>query len=149
VQDNVVNYTVVVSADNSKGMLMPGMTARVNFLTSAARNVLIVPNAALRFHPATTTVTAGTTPKAPGGWSHHQQQQPAASLYYLDPNGKLASIKVQTGITDGSVTQVSGNGLNEGMQVITGSASASAQTAQTSATPFQSGQQQRGPRGAF
>src|ERR1043166_7584799 len=45
--DNVVNYTVVIAADNSRGKLLPGMTARVNFLTKAATNVLEVPNAAL------------------------------------------------------------------------------------------------------
>ncbi len=47
--DNVVNYTVVVSVDNPKGTLLPGMTATVEFLTGSAENVLIVPNAALRF----------------------------------------------------------------------------------------------------
>src|SRR5437764_2515297 len=50
-QDNVVNYTVVVSVDNPQGKLLPGMTARVSFLTKAAENVLAVPNAALRFKP--------------------------------------------------------------------------------------------------
>src|SRR5690242_6361057 len=46
-QDNVVNYTVVVGVANPKGQLLPGMTARVNFLTKSAENVLKVPNAAL------------------------------------------------------------------------------------------------------
>src|ERR1043166_7121839 len=50
--DNVVNYTVVVSVDNPQGKLLPGMTARANFLTKAATNVLEVPNAALRFKPS-------------------------------------------------------------------------------------------------
>src|SRR5947208_10332860 len=39
-QDNVVNYTVVVAVDNPRSQLMPGMTARVNFLTKSAENVL-------------------------------------------------------------------------------------------------------------
>src|SRR5215470_7235668 len=50
--DNVVNYTVVVGVANPRGQLLPGMTARVNFLTKSAENVLKVPNAALRFKPA-------------------------------------------------------------------------------------------------
>ena len=33
-QDNVVNYTVVVAVDNTSGKLLPGMTARANFLTN-------------------------------------------------------------------------------------------------------------------
>jgi HlyD family secretion protein len=48
-QDNVVNYTVVVAVDNPDGKLLPGMTATVQFQTGSATNVLMVPNAALRF----------------------------------------------------------------------------------------------------
>jgi HlyD family secretion protein len=51
VQENVVNYTVVVEVVNTTGRLLPGMTATVDFLTGEARNVLMVPNAALRFRP--------------------------------------------------------------------------------------------------
>jgi HlyD family secretion protein len=47
--ENVVNYTVVVTVENPKGTLLPGMTATVQFLTGSAENALIVPNAALRF----------------------------------------------------------------------------------------------------
>ncbi|MEX2325311.1 MAG: efflux RND transporter periplasmic adaptor subunit, partial [Gemmatimonadaceae bacterium] len=51
-QENVVNYTAVVEVDNSSGRLLPGMTATVDFLTGAAKNVLLVPNAALRVRPS-------------------------------------------------------------------------------------------------
>lgn len=49
--ENVVSYTVVVDADNPEGELLPGMTATVDFLVAQARDVLKVPNAALRFRP--------------------------------------------------------------------------------------------------
>lgn len=49
--ENVVNYTVVISVDNSDGRLLPGMTATVEFLTGSATDVLLVANAALRFRP--------------------------------------------------------------------------------------------------
>ena len=49
--ENVVNYTVVVSVANPGGRLLPGMTATVDFLTGTATDVLLVPNAALRFRP--------------------------------------------------------------------------------------------------
>jgi HlyD family secretion protein len=49
--DNVVNYTAVVAVSNPAGKLLPGMTATVEFLTSSAKNVMTVPNAALRFRP--------------------------------------------------------------------------------------------------
>ena len=48
-QDNVVNYTTVISVANLDGKLLPGMTATVQFLTGSAKNVLLVPNAAIRF----------------------------------------------------------------------------------------------------
>jgi HlyD family secretion protein len=47
--ENVVNYTVVVSVANPNGKLLPGMTATIDFLTGSAKDVLLVPNAALRF----------------------------------------------------------------------------------------------------
>jgi len=49
--ENVVNYTVVVRVANTSGKLRPGMTARLDFLTGAATDALLVPNAALRFRP--------------------------------------------------------------------------------------------------
>jgi HlyD family secretion protein len=48
---NVVNYTVVVDASNDKGLLLPGMTATVDFLVDERTDVLLVANAALRFQP--------------------------------------------------------------------------------------------------
>ncbi len=50
--DNVVNYCVMIDADNNKGKLLPGMTAQVEFIKENRRNVLTVPNAALRFQPS-------------------------------------------------------------------------------------------------
>ena len=51
VVSNVVNYTVVVQADNKDKVLLPGMTATVDFFTDHRENVLLVPNVALRFQP--------------------------------------------------------------------------------------------------
>jgi HlyD family secretion protein len=51
VQENVVNYTVVVSVRNDDGKLLPGMTATVDFVVEKVEEVLKVPNAALRFQP--------------------------------------------------------------------------------------------------
>jgi HlyD family secretion protein len=49
---NVVNYTVVIDAANEEGLLYPGMTATVDFMIDEVRDVLLVPNAALRFQPS-------------------------------------------------------------------------------------------------
>jgi HlyD family secretion protein len=49
VVQNVVTYTVVVAVDNADGRLLPGMTANVRLIVAEKRDVLKVPNAALRF----------------------------------------------------------------------------------------------------
>jgi len=49
---NVVTYTVLVSANNEGGQLLPGMTANVRIVTDTRDSALKVPNAALRFRPA-------------------------------------------------------------------------------------------------
>ncbi len=48
---NVVTYTTIAEVDNPQLKLRPGMTATVSIITGEARNVLKVPNAALRFTP--------------------------------------------------------------------------------------------------
>jgi len=50
-QENVVNYTVVVDVNNDDGRLLPGMTATLDFLIETASDVFKVANAALRFRP--------------------------------------------------------------------------------------------------
>lgn len=48
---NVVTYTVLITANNENGQLMPGMTANVRIVTDTRESVLKVANAALRFRP--------------------------------------------------------------------------------------------------
>ena len=49
--NNVVTYTVVIAADNPFGRLLPGMTANVEIVTGEHKDVVVVPNEALRFQP--------------------------------------------------------------------------------------------------
>jgi HlyD family secretion protein len=58
-QSNVVTYDAVVSVANEKLELRPGMTANVTFIAEERRDVLVVPNKALRYRP----------PDAPGSAS--------------------------------------------------------------------------------
>jgi HlyD family secretion protein len=48
---NVVSYTVVISAANPDMALLPGMTANVRIAVDSRENALKVPNAALRWRP--------------------------------------------------------------------------------------------------
>jgi HlyD family secretion protein len=48
---NVVNYTVIVEAENRDNLLLPGMTTTLNFIVEERHGVLLVPAAALKFQP--------------------------------------------------------------------------------------------------
>ncbi|HWR11232.1 MAG TPA: efflux RND transporter periplasmic adaptor subunit [Rectinemataceae bacterium] len=50
--DNVVNYYVIIKADNADGTLLPGMTANVEFIKETRENALLVQNSALRYQPS-------------------------------------------------------------------------------------------------
>jgi HlyD family secretion protein len=162
--ENVVNYTAVVSVANPERKLLPGMTARVEFLTNSAEDVLKVANAALRFKPEAGVIPspaegAGSSAssvtrdanrggsRAARGMTRTRGTTQSGTLYTVDEKGALKAIRVRTGITDGSTTEVRGRDLKEGTKVIAGTAQP--QSAESgSSNPFQgsSSQQQRGPR---
>jgi HlyD family secretion protein len=53
--DNVVAYTVIIDVDNTDGSLFPGMTCEVEFIVEQRENVLLAPNASLRYQPTSLT----------------------------------------------------------------------------------------------
>jgi HlyD family secretion protein len=75
---NVISYTVVISAANPDLSLLPGMTANVRVVVDSRDNVLKVANAALRFRPSGASAgdgkAAADSPAAqPGGGNPAQQ----------------------------------------------------------------------------
>ena len=168
-QENVVNYTVVVDVDNRDGLLLPGMTATVDFIIEQASDVLKAPNAALRFRPTQAMMTAfrermaRRRANAPdsvrsrfarqrpgggnGGFPGAGGRRPSnvATLWYLDDEGNVTAARVRTGITDGQMTEVRGRNLEPGMQVIAGVTQAGASAG--TANPFQNNTTRRRPGG--
>jgi HlyD family secretion protein len=199
---NVVTYTVLVSAANPDGQLMPGMTANVRIVTDTRESVLKIANAALRFRPPgeaapAQTKAANDAPAAGGGQLQQLRERMLAELklddaqqarvqaifeqvrgrfmslrelpeeararagataraemrasveeiltpeqkerfaqilaetggrggqaargriWILD-SGKTRALDVRTGLTDGTATEISGNGVDEGLEVIVG-----------------------------
>jgi HlyD family secretion protein len=51
ISSNVVSYTVMINVENRDGSLLPGMTCMVDFIVERVENILVVPNAALRYQP--------------------------------------------------------------------------------------------------
>ena len=161
VVSNVVNYTVVVNADNKEHFLLPGMTATMDFYIQERDSVLILPNAVLRFTPTddalkeyqdemakqnggkADTLKKGMGYKAGGKATKSQ----FGRLWYIDQNGKLQMSPIVLGITDGKNTEiVRGRNVKEGMQVISGILdNSTSSTAPKTNSLIPGGQPQRGP----
>ena len=76
---NVVTYTTIVNVDNPELKLRPGMTATVTIIVGNAKNVLRVPNSALRFTPTLTQAEMEKIMKETAERMQAQrQQQPGA-----------------------------------------------------------------------
>lgn len=101
IQENVVTYNVVATLVNEDGSLLPGMTANVRFVVAEKRDVLRIPNAALRYKPAQDKANAGIT------------VQPGHRLVYRLDNNLPTPVQIRTGITDGRLTEVLSEELAE------------------------------------
>lgn len=133
--ESVVTYTVVVDVDNAEGLLLPGMTATVEFTVAEAPDALCVTSAALRYRPDDTVTvvgasTEGTTASAtgptgagagPGGGRRGRKGGDTNSGTLWVPEGEgLRALPVKTGLRGAACTEVSGDGVTEGLSVVTG-----------------------------
>ena len=100
---NVVTYDVVITVDNTDMKLKPGMTANVSIIVDTKKNVLKVPNGALRFRPTEKTTAGPTAQKGPGVW--------------IEENGKPKRVPIKPGISDGTFTEILSGDLKDGQPV--------------------------------
>ena len=115
---NVVTYDVVIDVANPELKLLPGMTAYVDIVLEERSNVLLVPNAALRFKPTIAkdkkAVTANTDTVKTG----RKGGRSGMAKVYTVVQGELKDIKFKTGISDGKFTEVLGDELKDGVSVV-------------------------------
>lgn len=139
--DNVVTYIATLEVANEDLSLRPGMTAAATITSTERRDVLLVPNAALRFTPtvpgaapAAREASGGgimgqLMPRGPRPSGGGQRRGGAAGgkndggetpreVWVLE-EGKAVAVKVVTGISDGRMTEVRSETLQPGMAVIT------------------------------
>jgi HlyD family secretion protein len=131
---NVVTYTVVVNTDNDDGKLLPYLTATLQFEVSKHSQVLLVPNAALRWKPNPKQVvpearndylSAQRRGKGPAG---EKGERPAAAdkeahdrgTLWVQDGGFVRPVKVHIGLSDGLNTEVISGDLQEGLAVVVG-----------------------------
>ena len=116
---NVVTYDVVVKVENPDEILAPGMTAYVNVIIAEKKNVLLLPNAALRYRPTPSTApvisngqkSADTKPK------REKRESGSATVYVLE-NGAPKAIKVGVGISDNRMSEIITDVLKAGDKII-------------------------------
>ncbi len=158
VNQNVVTYPVIVGVENAEQKLRPKMTADLSVEVDRVKDVLRVPNAALRFRPTeeapggsgrasrsaasaeapggtggrSSGIRAGNSAGNPGGGFAGAAQGLAAgrptaesekgwqSVYLLGADGKLAKVRVRTGLSDGRFTEILESELAPGDAIVLG-----------------------------
>jgi HlyD family secretion protein len=146
---NVVTYTVVVATDNAGLKLLPYLTANLSFQVDFRHDVLLIPNAALRWKPrpaqvapelrsrlAGSLLASKSSGKGPAGAQQAAGGAQGAQLAGTKPprpakdqehnrvwvkdGDFVRPVEVQVGISDGVTTEISGDKISEGMEVVIG-----------------------------
>jgi HlyD family secretion protein len=163
VNQNVVTYPVIVEVANADLALKPTMTANVTIDVATVRDVLRVPNAALRWKPEEKTPASaeekaakmaqnaspggGSSPAAAGrqlgmtrsggsgGGKMTGTRRPQSNVYVLTATGEPRPVELRSGISDGRFTEVVAGEVKPGDAVIVGLATAKADTSGARSAP--------------
>ena len=125
--DNVVTYKTVLGVANDDLALRPGMTATARIVTASREDVLLVPNAALRFTPPTAadarpqgSFVSRLMPRPPQAKkTQAKAATSAAPQVWVLKDGQALAVPVEIGASNGRQTEISGGELQAGMAVIT------------------------------
>lgn len=104
-QQNVISYNTIIKVDNPKRLLRPGMTANVSIIVDSKKGALTIPNSAFRVKLK----------------NNEPEKKEKGKKIWVMENGKPVSRMIETGISDGRVTEVI-SGLKEGEIVLTAEA---------------------------
>ncbi len=109
---NVVTYKAVLEVDNGDKLLRPGMTCTATIVAETKHDVLVVPNAAFRFVPPTTSIAIPEKKRA--------GVQDSGQRIWLFRDGELRPVSVHAGVSDGIITEVDEiDDLSGGAKVVT------------------------------
>jgi HlyD family secretion protein len=125
--EGVVTYKAVLAIDNSELLLRPGMTATAEITVQQLQDVLLVPNAALRFVPPADDSEAEQGSILRKLFPHRPQRASAPTIatgkrgarqLWLLRAGAPLAVTVSTGASDGSMTEIRSGELSAGDVVI-------------------------------
>ncbi len=119
---NVVTYTVEITTDNSDGRLLPYLTANIQFELDHRTDVLLVPNAALKWKPSRGQIA----PEFREAFDNRSQPPSGAAgdvanrgVVWAVQSRYVRPVPLRVGLTDDVMTEVEGEGLTEGLVVVT------------------------------
>jgi HlyD family secretion protein len=121
VVENVVTYTVILSARNADLLLLPGMTAMIQIVVAEVENVLTVPNAAVRFRPSQSGAARPSGNAAEAAVSANGSSP--AVVWVLGADARPSPVQVGLGRSNDTATEVADGSLRAGQEVIVGTAS--------------------------
>jgi HlyD family secretion protein len=129
--EGVVTYKTVLYVDNTELLLRPGMTATAELVVRHAKDVVLVPNAALRFVPssaaqAPTSTSGGSLvgrllPRPPRGGPTPTERVSVEGRHqriWVLRDGAPVALTITVGATDGRSTEVAGGDIQPGVAVI-------------------------------
>jgi HlyD family secretion protein len=128
---NVVTYTAVIEVANPELKLKPGMTATVTATVAERKDVLTIPNAALRFRPETADAAQA------GNATQSRGNRGGGSTVYRIDGESLTPVRVRLGMTDGISSEVLAGELKEGDSVAIAAGTNNASARATGSSPFQ------------
>ncbi|RZB33430.1 MAG: HlyD family secretion protein [Desulfobacteraceae bacterium Eth-SRB2] len=112
VVQNVVTYDVIIEVENLDLKLKPGMTANVSIVVAKKRNVLRIPNAALRYRPYGEEKES----RQPKGIETSAQNR----VWALLADAKLKSVPVKLGVNNVRYYELTEGDLKEGDNLVVG-----------------------------
>lgn len=127
--DGVVTYETVLEVDNADLSLRPGMTATAEIVVKKVQDAILAPNAALRFSPP--AQSKGSTggggsllsklmPRPPRSSGRNQEEKnpDGQQRVWVLRDGQPTALPVTVGATDGSMTEITGGGLEPGTPLL-------------------------------
>ncbi len=128
--EGVVTYGTVLAVDNAEGILRPGMTATAEIVVKELHDVVLIPNAALRFSPPRDETASGQQGKGLLGslfrrpWRRSNNERRLSGngkdgqrVWVLE-DGKPRPKRITTGVTDGQMTELTSGDVEPGRPLL-------------------------------